>query len=49
MLGWICVKMAIQESALGDDMFFALGSTGVGNGASTCNDPCAPGRDYSTN
>jgi hypothetical protein len=51
MLGWIRVKMVIQESALGDDMFFGLGSTivGNGNGASACNDPCTLGRDYSTN
>jgi hypothetical protein len=25
MLGWICEKMATQESALGGDMFFAFG------------------------
>jgi hypothetical protein len=49
MLGWIRVKMVIQESALGDDRFFTLGSTIVGNSASACNDPCTPGRDYSTN
>jgi hypothetical protein len=48
MLGWICEKMAIPELAPGGGMFFAIGSTIVGNGASTCNNLCVPGGDYST-
>jgi hypothetical protein len=46
MLGWIRGKMATPESAQGDGRFFAFGSTTVRNDASTCNNPCAPGRDY---
>jgi hypothetical protein len=49
MLGWICEKMATQESALKGGKFSTFGSTVVGNGASAYNDPCAPGGDYSTN
>jgi hypothetical protein len=48
MLGWIHEKMAIQESTLGGGKFSISGSIAVGNGASTCNDPCAPGGDCST-
>jgi hypothetical protein len=29
-------------------MFFTFSSTTVGNGTLTCNDPCAPGKDYPT-
>jgi hypothetical protein len=47
MLGWICEKMAIQESALGGGKFSTFGSTAAGNGASTCNNPCTPGEDCS--
>jgi hypothetical protein len=49
MLGWICEKMAIQELALGGGKFSAFDSTVAGNNASTGNDPCVPGGDYSTN
>jgi hypothetical protein len=35
--------MAIQELASGGGKFFAFGSTVVGNGASTCNNPCIAG------
>jgi len=48
MLGWICEKMAIQESTLGGGRFSASNSTIVRNGASTYNDSCAPGENYST-
>jgi hypothetical protein len=40
--------MIIQELALGGGKFSASDSTNAGNGSSTCNDPCAPGEDYST-
>jgi hypothetical protein len=49
MLGWICEKMATQEPTLRGGKFFASNSTIVGNYASTCNDPCIPSEDYSTN
>jgi len=48
MLGWICEKMAIQESAPGGGRFFASGSIIVGNGTSTCNGLCTIGGGYST-
>jgi hypothetical protein len=48
MLGWICEKMAIQESTLGGGNFFASGSTIVGNGVSTYSDLCALGEDCLT-
>jgi hypothetical protein len=47
MLGWICEKMAIQESAPGGGKFFASNSTTTKNGASTCNDLWAPSGDCS--
>ncbi len=40
--------MVILKSALGGGKFFASGSITIGNGVSTCNDPCAPGEDCST-
>jgi hypothetical protein len=40
--------MAIQELAPGSGRFSASDSSVAGNGASACNDPCAPGEDYST-
>jgi hypothetical protein len=49
MLGWIRETMAIQESTPRGGMFFAFGSTVIGNGTSTCSDPCTPCGDYSTN
>jgi len=48
MLGWICEKMATPKSTLGGGMFYAFGSTTVGNGVSACNNLCAPSEDYST-
>jgi hypothetical protein len=48
MLDWIREKMATQESIPGGGRFFASNSTIVGNGASTCSDPCALGKDCST-
>jgi hypothetical protein len=48
MLGWIREKMATQESTPSGGRFFAFGSTVVGNGASTCNNPCAPSENCST-
>jgi hypothetical protein len=48
MLGWICEKMATQESTSGDGMFSAFGSTVAGNGASACRDLCTLGKDCST-
>jgi len=47
MLGWNREKMATIESALGGDRFSASSSTTVENGASACNNPCAPGKVYS--
>jgi len=41
--------MATQESTLIDDKFSTPGSIIVGNNTSTCNNPCVPSRDYSTN
>jgi hypothetical protein len=49
MLGWIRETMAIQESTPKGGRFSASGSTVIGNGASTCSDPCIPCEDYSTN
>jgi hypothetical protein len=48
MLGWICEKMATQESTLGGGRFSAFGSILVGNGTSAYNGPCIIGRGYST-
>jgi hypothetical protein len=47
MLGKIREKMAIQELAPGDGTFSAINSIVVRNDASTCSDPCAPGKDCS--
>jgi hypothetical protein len=40
--------MILLESTLGGGRFFASSSTIAGNSASICNNPCAPGGDYST-
>ncbi len=48
-MNWIHEKLAIQESALGGGRFYAFDSIVVGNGTSTCNDPCVLGGDYLTN
>jgi hypothetical protein len=48
MLGWVREKMVTPELAPKGGRFSACGSTTVGNGASTCNNPCAPGGDCST-
>jgi len=48
MLGWIFEKMATQALAPGGGRFFASSSTVAGNGASTCNNPCALSEDCST-
>jgi hypothetical protein len=40
--------MVTPKSASRGGKFFASNSITVGNGASTCSDPCAPGGDYST-
>jgi hypothetical protein len=48
MLGWICEKMATQESAPRGGKFSTYDSTVIGNGASACSDPCAPSKDCST-
>jgi len=40
--------MAILESTLGGGKFSASSSNTIGNGVSTCNNPCAPSKDYST-
>ncbi len=48
MLGWIREKMTNQESAPRGGRFSASGLTIAKNGASTCNDLCAPNEDYST-
>jgi hypothetical protein len=47
MLGWICEKMTTPELTLGGGRISTSGSTTVGNGASTCNDPCVPSGDCS--
>jgi hypothetical protein len=47
MLGWICGKMVILESALKGGRFSAFGSITARNGASAYNDPCTPSGDYS--
>ncbi len=47
MMGWIREKMATQESTPGGGRFFTSSSTVAGNGASICNDLCAPSEDYS--
>ncbi len=46
-MGWIYEKMTTQESTLGGGRFFASGSIVIGNGVSTCSDPCIPSKDYS--
>jgi hypothetical protein len=48
MLGWIRDKMILFQSAPRGGRFFASNLTIVGNDTLTCNDPCAPGGDYST-
>jgi hypothetical protein len=40
--------MVTQESAPGSGRFSTSNLTIVGNNTSTCSDPCAPGKDYST-
>jgi hypothetical protein len=47
MLGWICEKMATQESAPGGGRFFVSGLIAAGNDTSACSDPCVPSRDCS--
>jgi hypothetical protein len=47
MLGWIHKKMAIQELALRGGKFSTSDLIIIGEGASTCNDPCTPGKDCS--
>jgi len=47
MLGWIHEKMVILESTPRGGRFFASSLITIGNSASTCNDPCTPGEDYS--
>jgi hypothetical protein len=41
-------KWLLKNQPQGGGKFFASGSTTVRNGASTCSDPCASSRDYST-
>jgi hypothetical protein len=48
MSGWIREKMAILELAQGGGKIFASSLTTIGNGASACNDSCAPVGDCST-
>jgi hypothetical protein len=40
--------MVIQESALKGGKFSTSDSTIIRNDASTCDNPCVPGEDYST-
>jgi hypothetical protein len=48
MLGWICEKMAIQESTLRGGRFSASNSIAIRNDAFACNDMCVLGRDCLT-
>jgi hypothetical protein len=43
MLGWICEKMATQESAPRGGRFSTFGLIAVRNGASTCSGLCVVG------
>jgi hypothetical protein len=40
--------MATLESTLRGGMFYAFGSTTIGNDVSACKNMCAPSEDYST-
>jgi hypothetical protein len=48
MLGWIHEKMATPKSAPRGGKFSVFGSTTIGKGASTWNNPCTLGKDCST-
>ncbi len=48
MLGWICEKMVIQESAPRGGRFSTSDSIATTNNASACNSSCVANEDYST-